>query len=143
MRRDRRYEAIVRLKCRNKEGRHLNLLRSYLSRSVEADVKMIASTARSYAKLYATDTPRGYGQSNYEACISLLYGKASIRKGFSNIGAFDHAFFLRTLKRPRIPLSRNGSVKSHCPKYGVTVSLFQSNVCVQYRDTHLGWVSAK
>ena len=75
MRRDRRYEAVFRLKCRNKEGRHLTLLRSYLLRSVEADMKMIASTARSNVKMYTTDTPRGYGQCNYEACIS---GKASI-----------------------------------------------------------------
>ena len=56
-------------------------------------MKMLASTGRSNVNMDAADTLRDYGQFSYEACISLLYGKAAIRKGISNIEAFDYAFF--------------------------------------------------
>lgn len=35
-----------------------------------------------------------YGEPVYEAGISLLYGKAPVRKGTFNLDSLDHAFFL-------------------------------------------------
>ena len=35
-----------------------------------------------------------YGQPNYRACISLLYGSPPARKGIFNLDSLDHAFFL-------------------------------------------------
>lgn len=44
-------------------------------------------------------------------------------------------FFFRILRENRISLLHNGVTKSLCPKYGVTVSLSQSNVCLHNEHT--------
>ena len=41
-----------------------------------------------------------YGQPSYEACASLLYGKAPAKKGIFNLDAFDHAFYLPYFAKP-------------------------------------------
>ena len=101
---DRRCEAKVRLKCRNKEARHLNLLRSYLSRSVEADMKMIAWTARFNLVLCTLLIFPVVTDKELRSLHFASSGKALVSKGISNIDAFYHAFIFRTLQRPRLSL---------------------------------------
>lgn len=76
---------------------------------MKADMRMIASTAHCHVILLTLLTlvplsafaasqgycsRNDYGQPNYEACISLLYGTAPVRQGIYNLDTFDHAFFL-------------------------------------------------